>query len=76
VFVCVSSLPAGFFYLFRNNSKDVHLDTELEFKMTNLVRSAHNGNKQREHICALSWAMDYFLSSPPALDWRGLQKLV
>jgi len=27
----------GFFYLFRNNSKDVHLDTELEFKMTNLV---------------------------------------
>lgn len=27
----------GYFYLFKNNSKELHLDAELEFKMTNLV---------------------------------------
>jgi len=26
----------GYYYLFKNNSSDVHLDTELEFKMENL----------------------------------------
>jgi len=26
----------GYYYLFKNNSKELHLDAELEFKMTNL----------------------------------------
>lgn len=26
----------GYYYLFKNNSKELHLDTELDFKMTNL----------------------------------------
>jgi len=47
-------VPPCSYYLFKNNSKDLHLDAELEFKMSNL------------HIVGFESASKVKVSLPPA----------